>query len=253
MNTRSLIAVNLTPRKHAWVVNEIHFSLHNLALGDKLALAATLLSIPMSQIFLAFQKGQRRKCEWLTRFITRSRYSHVEIFTSRGNPRPGATYTFISSDSWSDSVRACAEVLDPNLWDVLPVPWAPVDAWDRARALLGSAYDKRALILTHFLNLRLKDEGKFICTEVCGEAIGLTEAFKYSPGELFTIVSDINRVFDARLEATRSTSSVAPPKRAVIRPSAPALASLEQMDTAPNRRRGSRTKLAEVEAAPQRA
>lgn len=178
----------------------------------------------MSEIFLAFQKGQRRKCEWLTRFVTRSKFSHVEIFKSRGTPRPGATYSFISSDSWSDSVRARDEVLDPDLWEVLPVPWAPVDAWDRAKGLLGSAYDKRALVLTHFLNLRRKDEGKYICTEVCGHAIGLTDAFKFSPGELYTVVQDINRVFEARQEAALVTHDLAPRARAVIRPAAPSLA-----------------------------
>lgn len=184
----------------------------------------------MSQIFLAFQKGQRRKCEWLTRFVTRSRYSHVEIFTSRGTPRPGATYSFISSDSWSDSVRTRDEVLDPDLWDILAVPWAPADAWDRAKSLLGRGYDKRALILTHFLNLRLKNDGKFICTEVCGQAIGLTDAFKYSPGELHTVVRDINRVFEARQDTAKTSHVPAPRRQAVIRPKAPSVEAAVQQD-----------------------
>lgn len=175
----------------------------------------------MPDIYLAFQKGQRRWIECLTRFVTRSRYSHVEIFVSRGTPRPGATYTFLSSDSWSGQVRLREETLDPDIWEIVHVPWAPHDAWDRGLALLGKSYDKMALLLTHVFNFRRKTPDAYICTDVCGHALGLTNPYTYAPGELYNVISDINRVFLAQETAEARERPAPAPMRPALRPAGP--------------------------------
>lgn len=149
----------------------------------------------MTHIYLAFQKGQRRRIEWLTRFVTRSIYCHVEVFETSGPLRAGDVLTMWSSDSWTGCVRPRTEVYDPDFWDVVHVPWAPPDGIRRVEALDGCPYDKKALFFTQFINLRLSNAGQYICTAVAGEAIGLVNPERYSPQELKDAVEHMNRVY----------------------------------------------------------
>lgn len=178
----------------------------------------------MTHIYLAFQKGQRRRIEWLTRFVTRSIYCHVEVFETPGAPSTGDVVTMWSSDSWTGCVRKKVEIFDPDFWDIVRVPWAPRDGIRRVEALEGCPYDKKALFFTQFINLRLSNAGEYICTAVAGEAIGLTNPERYSPQELKDAVEDINRVYlAARAQPDdRRKRPAKKPQRRANRPMRPA-------------------------------
>lgn len=180
----------------------------------------------MTHIYLAFQKGRRRRVEWLTRFVTQSVYCHVEIFESDGPAIVGQRYTMWSSDSWTGCVRSRREVYDPDFWDIVHVPWAPEDAIRRIERLEGAPYDMKALFLTQFLNLRRSNPGQFICTAICGEGLGLTRPERYSPQELKDAVEDMNRVHAAALAqaalAAREAAARAPRRARPGRPRRPA-------------------------------
>lgn len=142
---------------------------------------------------LAFYCGQGDWIDAVVRKITRSPFSHVELVqsTQEGDLAIGA--------SWRDrGVRAKFIRFHPENWTMVQVPWAPDNAFIRARRLIGARYDLVGVMLSQFLSLRREDRSRWFCSELCAYALGLSAPETYSPGSLFLATKDFNRLWLAK-------------------------------------------------------
>ena len=78
----------------------------------------------MQRHFIAFYCGHGNWADKIVRFVTRSSFSHCELFRSQVRPRPGETVTCLGA-SWRDGgVRLKDIALDPEKWRICEVAWA---------------------------------------------------------------------------------------------------------------------------------
>lgn len=124
---------------------------------------------------LAFYKASGGLADKLVRLVTRSPYSHVELVIG------GVCY---SSSIQDGGVRSKHINIGSGNWDVLEI------AGDEAKAAQwfvdhhGQDYDWLGVFrfVLPFLKHRT---GKWFCSEACAAALGLENAHKYSPQDLF--------------------------------------------------------------------
>lgn len=139
---------------------------------------------------LAFYCGQGDWIDAAIRKVTRSRFSHVELVlrTKHGTTVIGA--------SWRDrGVRTKAIEFRPDAWAMIPVPWAPQDAFRRAELQIGARYDLVGVLFSQFFAFRREDHSRWFCSELCAFALGLGAPETFSPGSLFSAALDLNRVW----------------------------------------------------------
>lgn len=147
-------------------------------------------------IYLAFYRGEGRFfSDTVVQYITRSEFSHCEMFTSDEPPLPGETHRCITAVGKDGGVRIKDITFQPSRWEFVEVPWAPTDTISRARQNIGSGYDFWGLLMTQFLNLRRHAADKWFCSKLCAYALGLSEAHTYAPGDLKRVVTEHNRIF----------------------------------------------------------
>jgi len=141
---------------------------------------------------LAFYKGAGRLDDRIIRAVTRSQFSHVELVRSYAWPDCHS----ISASGRDGGVRIKGIRFDPKRWHVVHLlDWVPQDAWTRAEAHLGAAYDYRGILLSQALPLRRHAADKWFCSELCGEALGLRNPHRLAPGDLHSVVLDMNAAF----------------------------------------------------------
>jgi hypothetical protein len=141
-------------------------------------------------IYLASYKGTQKGLPgWMNRgirWLTRSIYSHTEICI--GHPF-GSPVHCISSSSVDGGVRAKLMHLNPEKWDVLPMPWVKEEAvWAFVLDHKGSGYDLLGAgrFLLPFL-LR-EHPNKWFCTEVVAAIAGFKEPWRFSPADFHIVV-----------------------------------------------------------------
>lgn len=154
------------------------------------------------QIYLALYKGHRdgtgwrvwtaRFADWLTRILTRGRYSHCEIAV-REHPQE-SVYTCYSSSIRDGGVRTKIMPLPEAKWDLIPLPSTPEAhkqlqrVW---RATEGQGYDLRgALGIAFWLR---HNRRRWFCSEWCAAALGLPDGWRWSPNDLAAIVPALKR------------------------------------------------------------
>ncbi len=118
------------------------------------------------------------------RLWTSSRYSHVELCFSDG---------FCASSSFVDGgVRFKTIDLNPDLWDLVPLP-ADLEAHARQWFLdhNGAAYDLFGNV--HFLVAPVSGgSGNWFCSEAIAESLGIAESWRYDPATLYSCLGFIS-------------------------------------------------------------
>ncbi|MGB3407674.1 MAG: hypothetical protein WBA67_09280 [Jannaschia sp.] len=140
--------------------------------------------------YVAFYRGHGTLADRIVRYATRSPFSHCELIRTSITPRRGDTVRCISASGRDNGVRIKDITLEDGKWDIYAVPWAPLDAWDRAEAQLGQPYELWAMILSQLLNFRRHSRGKWFCSELVAHALGLNMPHAKSPGDLLRDIRD---------------------------------------------------------------
>lgn len=165
-------------------------------------------------IYLAFYRGEGRfLSDTVVQWITRSDFSHCELFKSEEPPSLGETHTCITAVGKDGGVRIKDVTFTPGRWEIVGVPWAPADTIEKAKSFMGSGYDYLGLAMTQFINLRRHNPARLFCSKLCAIALGLGEGHCYAPGDLKRVVEEHNRVFHlAQLNARAHDPSEVPEK-----------------------------------------
>ena len=150
------------------------------------------------QIYLALYKGRRdgsgwrvwcaRATDWLTRVLTRGKYSHCEIAV-REHPQ-ASVYTCYSASIRDGGVRAKKMPLPDDKWDLIPMV-STSEAHERLQRVWaetkGQGYDLKGALGIAF-GLR-HSRRRWFCSEWCAAALGLPAGWRWSPNDLAAIVS----------------------------------------------------------------
>ena len=147
-------------------------------------------------IYLAFYRGEGRFfSDTVVQYITRSQFSHCEMFASDEPPLAGESHQCVTAVGKDGGVRTKQITFEPARWEFVEVPWAPADTMARALGLMGKGYDFWGLLMTQFLNFRRHTPDRWFCSKLCAYAMGLSEAHTYAPGDLKRVVEEHNRIF----------------------------------------------------------
>ena len=154
------------------------------------------------KIYLALYKGRRdgsgwrvwtaRFADWLTRILTRGRYSHCEIAVREHTQ--ASVYTCYSASIRDGGVRTKVMPLPETKWDLIPLPSTPEAhkqlqrVW---RATEGHGYDLEGALGIAFKTHQKSD--KWFCSEWCATALELPDCWRWSPNDLAAIVSVLKR------------------------------------------------------------
>jgi hypothetical protein len=143
---------------------------------------------------LAFYHGPGDWIDAAIRTMTRSPFSHVELVVKLC-PNAGEPMQAIGA-SWRDrGVRQKRIKFDLERWTLLETPWAPQDAAEYAFRKIGASYDLSGILFSQVFALRRQDARRWFCSELCASALGLGAPETFSPGSLFSVVQDLNRVW----------------------------------------------------------
>jgi len=144
---------------------------------------------------LAFYKGRGTITDRLIRTVTRSQFSHVELV--RGDAVLGQEARCLSASYRDGGVRFKIIRLAPGRWVLRDVDgWAcPERVWNRAAARIGAEYDLAGIALTFALPIRRETPGKWFCSELCADALGLPRPHTIAPGDLFDWAARMNAAF----------------------------------------------------------
>ena len=153
----------------------------------------------MSQrpIYLALYKGRRdgsgwrvrmaRFTDWLTRVLTRGKYSHCEIAVRLPETADGQEYECYSASIRDKGVRMKTMPLPADKWDLIPLDDAVLHAHTVGLYLrtAGQGYDlPGAFGVVFWLP---ENRRRWFCSEWVGKALGLAESWRFSPNDLAAI------------------------------------------------------------------
>ena len=140
-------------------------------------------------IYLAFYRGEGRLLsDTLVQWVTRSDFSHCELFKSNKPPSFDTPYDCITAVGKDGGVRTKTIRFPDEGWEFVPVPWAPPRTFETAAEYLGQGYDYWGLLMTQFINLRRHHKMRWFCSKLCAHALGLKEPHTYSPGDLKRVI-----------------------------------------------------------------
>ena len=170
-------------------------------------------------IYLAFYRGEGRfLSDTLVQAVTRSEFSHCEMFESSEPPCHGDTYSCISAVGKQGGVCVRDITFRKGAYEFLPVPWAPRDTIERARRLMGKGYDYWGLLMTQFINMRRHNPDRWFCSKLCAKAMGLADPHTYAPGDLKRIVEEHNRTYYAAQELASARKTAQRPRYGIGTP-----------------------------------
>lgn len=142
----------------------------------------------MSQVYLCSYKGTRAGLKGLfnktVRFFTKSIYSHSEI--SVGNPFDGSVLC-VSSVGTEGGVRGKVMQLNPEKWDIVPLPVYPQQVISFLDANKGKPYDAIGCVRTILPFVSKEHETKYFCSEVVAEIAGYPEPWRMHPAVLHMV------------------------------------------------------------------
>lgn len=143
-------------------------------------------------ITLAFYKGRgsslwHRVQDWLIRFATRSKFSHVELI--EGKASLGQVALCLSSSGRDGGVRDKRIVLKPESWVLIEVNSDPRGVGQFIRERIGARYDYLGILFSQIFALARHDERKWFCSEICAAALGMANAQRMSPQALYDVVT----------------------------------------------------------------
>lgn len=143
-------------------------------------------------IYLALYKGHRegkslaalkaRFGDWITRKITRGKYSHCEIAVDCFN----GSFECYSSSIRDGGVRKKVMPLPSEKWDLVELPASMLLTLKSTfRDLEGRHYDWTGALGT-ILKIRQNPE-KWFCSEFCAAVMGLPDGWRFSPNDLAAV------------------------------------------------------------------
>ena len=147
------------------------------------------------KIYLALYKGRRdgtgtrvwaaRFSDWLTRKLTRGQYSHCEIVEFVGDNE----YRCHSSSIRDGGVRCKTMPLPSEKWDLIELPDSSGSLKTNLAAVFartqGQRYDLPGALGVVFKTRQRS--GRWFCSEWCGQVLGLSEPWRFSPNDLAVI------------------------------------------------------------------
>ena len=149
-------------------------------------------------IYLALYHGHRggtglkvwaaRFTDWLTRILTRGRYSHCEIAIKLAGQDSEPQYECYSASLRDGGVRRKAMPLPSAKWDLIELPDSVGERlhglWEETQ---GQSYDLPGAFGVVF-GLR-ENRRRWFCSEWVGKALGLAESWRFSPNDLAVIAN----------------------------------------------------------------
>lgn len=146
-----------------------------------------------NKVYLALYKGNRegkglavlkaRIGDYLTRKLTRGKYSHCEIAVQHSET--SISYCCYSSSIRDKGVRCKIIDLESNKWDLIPVNITEMEVRNFFRKVKGKKYDFIGALGVVF---KTKDRSdRYFCSEFAAELLGLKEAWRFSPNDLAAI------------------------------------------------------------------
>ena len=147
------------------------------------------------KIYLALYKGRRdgtgaqvwaaRFTDWLTRVLTRGQYSHCEIAVALD----GVQFECYSSSIRDGGVRCKTMPLPAAKWDLIELPDSSGSLKTNLAAVFaqtqGQRYDLAGALGVVFKTRQRHD--RWFCSEWCGQVLGLSEPWRFSPNDLSVI------------------------------------------------------------------
>ena len=151
------------------------------------------------KIYLALYKGRRdgtgaqvwaaRFSDWLTRKLTRGQYSHCEIVEFVGDNE----YRCHSSSIRDGGVRCKYMPLPAAKWDLIELPDSSGSLKTNLAAVFartqGQRYDLPGALGVVFKTRQRS--GRWFCSEWCGQVLGLSEPWRFSPNDLAVIARSL--------------------------------------------------------------
>lgn len=149
-----------------------------------------------TQFYLALYKGSRDgsgwrvwlACfsDWLTRILTRGRYSHCELAVRLPETAGGQKYECYSASLRDGGVRRKVMPLPSAKWDLIALPDSVGGRlhsfWKETQ---GQGYDLPGAFGVVF-GLP-ENRRRWFCSEWAGKALGLSESWRFSPNDLAAI------------------------------------------------------------------
>ena len=148
-------------------------------------------------IYLALYHGHRggtgwrvwaaRFTDWLTRVLTRGKYSHCEIAVRLPETAGEQEYECYSASIRDGGVRMKTMPLPADKWDLIPLDDAVLHAHTIGLYLrtAGQGYDLPGAFGVVF-GLR-ENRRRWFCSEWVGAVLGLPESWRFSPNDLAVI------------------------------------------------------------------
>lgn len=137
-----------------------------------------------SMVSLALYRGRGLIGNAITRFWTRSVYSHCELIVGE---------LWYSASFMDGGVRAKKIMQKSGHWDIIPIPWADekaiISLFDRT---VDGSYDWIGLFGSQLFNRRHHDQSRYFCSEWCAEALGIPTPEIHSPHSLGELCKWIN-------------------------------------------------------------
>lgn len=124
---------------------------------------------------------------------TKSRHSHGELVFSDG---------MSASSSFQDRGVRFKKINyeGDDKWDLVPLPWVSKKDEAVARQWFveheGQPYDNRGNV-GFVIGWVKNSEGCWFCTEAMAEALGFSDAWRYYPGILYSVLLDISRKYQS--------------------------------------------------------
>lgn len=130
-----------------------------------------------------------RFTDWLTRVLTRGRYSHCEIAVRLPETAGEQEYECYSASIRDKGVRRKTMPLPADKWDLIPLDDAVLHAHTVGLYLrtAGQGYDLPGAFGVVF-GLP-ENRRRWFCSEWVGKALGLAESWRFSPNDLAVIAN----------------------------------------------------------------
>ncbi|KGQ59740.1 hypothetical protein [Gallibacterium anatis] len=146
--------------------------------------------------YIAFYKGHKdgyapsalvaRFSDWLTRKLTKGSYSHCEFAVQLENDK----FSCRSSSIRDGGVRTKIMELPADKWDLVELHLTEEGAHEVVKYFTrnyGKKYDFFGALGVVFKTRQNKQ--RYFCSEICAEALGFPEAWRFSPNDLHAIVT----------------------------------------------------------------
>lgn len=130
------------------------------------------------QIQLAFYKGDGNIFDWGVRKVTSSLYSHSELIIN------DISYSSRIEDF---GVKYKYRRYLPNAWDIIEIDTSKIDLELLQKVhndAIGFGYDYVG-VLRFILPFLPQSSTRYFCSELNAEALGIKDAWKYSPESLY--------------------------------------------------------------------